>query len=274
MGAHSPIIVRLQGHIAVVIINRPDKLNSMNQDHYNQLGESHRRLDRTADITITVLTGKGRFFSAGSDVSSTFRNRPHDTDIRRVMSSTYFSNLDLTHTLSNFSKILVVALNGPVVGFPAALIAQADFIYAAPHTFLHTPFSSLGVPAEGAASRSFVRRLGVSKANDSLVMSRRISCEDLVASGFVNEMISAPTGKPEDSVGFLERIPDEVQERFIPITTQSSLLSIKNLIREPESRVDSRQNYDEVFAGLEMVTTGVAEQQMQEIKEGRKRHKL
>lgn len=64
MGAHSPIIVRLQGHIAVVIINRPDKLNSMNQDHYNQLGESHRRLDRTADITITVLTGKGRFFSA------------------------------------------------------------------------------------------------------------------------------------------------------------------------------------------------------------------
>lgn len=103
------------------------------------------------------------------------------------MSSTYFSNVDLTHTLPNFSKILVVALNGPVVGFPAALIAQAGFIYAAPHTFLLTPFSSLGVPAEGAASRSFVRRLGVSKANEALLMSRRISCEDLVASGFVNE---------------------------------------------------------------------------------------
>ncbi|GLA73736.1 hypothetical protein AtubIFM55763_004668 [Aspergillus tubingensis] len=246
----------------------------MRQDHYFQLGESLRNVDRTPEITITVLTGTGRFFSAGTDVSSTSRNMAHGTDIRRNMRSMYFSNLDLTHILVNFSKILIVALNGPVVGFPAALVAHADFIYAAPHTFLLTPFSSLGVAAEGAASRSFVRRLGISKANEALIMSKRIPCEELVANGFVNKVISAPSGKPDDSVGFLERVLEEVQKRFSSIATQSNLLSIKNLIREPERRIDSQQNCDEVFAGLEMVTTGIPGEQMRAIKEGRKRHKL
>ncbi|PYH28358.1 enoyl-CoA hydratase/isomerase family protein [Aspergillus neoniger CBS 115656] len=274
MRAQNPITVHLQGHIAVVTISNPEKLNSMRQDHYFQLGESLRNVDRTPEITITVLTGTGRFFSAGTDVSSTSPNMAHGTDIRRNMRSMYFSNLDLTHILVNFSKILIVALNGPVVGFPAALVAHADFIYAAPHTFLLTPFSLLGVAAEGAASRSFVRRLGISKANEALIMSKRIPCEELVANGFVNKVISAPSGKPDDSVGFLKRVLEEVQKRFSPIATQSNLLSIKNLIREPGRRIDSQQNCDEVFAGLEMVTTGIPGEQMRAIKEGRKRHKL
>ncbi|GKZ45872.1 hypothetical protein AbraIFM66951_008740 [Aspergillus brasiliensis] len=262
-GAQDVVTVHMQGHIAIVTINRPDKLNALNQDHYHQLGNIFRELERAADITMTVLTGTGRFFSAS-----------HGTDVRRHMSSTFFSNLDLTQIFNNFSKILIVALNGPVVGFPAALIAQADFIFAAPHTYLLTPFSSLGIAAEGAASRSFVRRLGVSKANEALIMSKRISCEELVASGFVNEVIHAPSGQPDDSTGFLEQVLGRVHKLFTPVGTQSGLLSMKKLICESDRRLDSQQNCDEVFAGLEMVTTGVPEQQMRAIGEGRRKHKL
>jgi peroxisomal 3,2-trans-enoyl-CoA isomerase len=52
-----------------------------------------------------------------------------------------------------------------VIGLSAALVSFADFVYAAPHAFLLTPFSSLGLVAEGAASRALVQRLGISKAN-------------------------------------------------------------------------------------------------------------
>ncbi|OJJ65865.1 hypothetical protein ASPBRDRAFT_60214 [Aspergillus brasiliensis CBS 101740] len=259
--------IHMQGHIAIVTINRPDRLNALNQDHYYQHGNIFRELERTADITMAVLTGTGRFFSAGTDVSSTFENMSHGTDVRRHMSSTFFSNLDLTQIFIDFSKILIVALNGPVVGFSAALIAQGDFIFAAPDTYLLTPFSSLGIAAEGAASRSFVRRLGIAKANEALIMSKRISCEELVASGFVNEVIHAPSGQPDDSTGFLEQVLGRVHELFGSVATQSSLLSMKN-------RIDNQQNCDEIFAGLEMVTTGVPEQQMRAIGEGRKKHKL
>ncbi|GKZ61463.1 hypothetical protein AnigIFM50267_007427 [Aspergillus niger] len=274
MDSHSPIIVRLQGHIAVVTLNRPDKLNALDQDNYYQLGKIFRHLEKTPDVTITVLTGTGRYFSAGTDVGSAFRNRPYGTDMRRNMSGTLFNNLDLTHTLANFPKILIVALNGPVVGFPAALIAQADFIYAAPHTFLLTPFSSLGVAAEGAASRSFVQRLGMSKANEALIMSKRISCEELVACGFVNGVVTSPSGKPDDSVGFLKQVLDEVHRRFDSLAARSCVVGIKDLIRKPERMINVQQNCLEVFAGLDMVATGVPEQHVQTLVEGQKKHKL
>ncbi|PYH62404.1 enoyl-CoA hydratase/isomerase family protein [Aspergillus niger CBS 101883] len=269
-----PIIVRLQGHIAVVTLNRPDKLNALDQDNYYQLGKIFRHLEKTPDVTITVLTGTGRYFSAGTDVGSAFRNGPYGTDMRRNMSGTLFNNLDLTHTLANFPKILIVALNGPVVGFPAALIAQADFIYAAPHTFLLTPFSSLGVAAEGAASRSFVQRLGMSKANEALIMSKRISCEELVACGFVNGVVTSPSGKPDDSVGFLKQVLDEVHRRFDSLAARSCVVGIKDLIRKPERMINVQQNCLEVFAGLDMVATGVPEQHVQALVEGQKKHKL
>lgn len=64
MDSHSPITVRLEGHIAVVTLNRPDKLNALDQDHYYQLGKIFRHLEKTPDVTITVLTGTGRYFSA------------------------------------------------------------------------------------------------------------------------------------------------------------------------------------------------------------------
>src|SRR5438045_6783694 len=82
-------------------------------------------------------------------------------------------NLELTHTFYSHPKILVTALNGPVVGLTAAIIAHSDFIYAMLHTFLFTPFSSLGLVAESNSSRSFVERLGISKANEALIMSKR-----------------------------------------------------------------------------------------------------
>jgi peroxisomal 3,2-trans-enoyl-CoA isomerase len=58
------ITVTYQDRVAVVTLNRPDKLNALNADLYYLLGERLREIDSREDIFITVLTGKGRFFSA------------------------------------------------------------------------------------------------------------------------------------------------------------------------------------------------------------------
>ena len=75
------------------------------------------------------------------------------------------NNLNVTEAFYTHPKILIVALNGPTIGLSAALTGFADFIYATPHTFLMTPFSSLGLVAEGGASVGFVQRMGLPKAN-------------------------------------------------------------------------------------------------------------
>ncbi|CAG8018558.1 unnamed protein product [Penicillium salamii] len=270
------VTVTYQDRVAIVTLNRPDKLNALNQDLYYLLAERLREIEQRNDIFITVLTGTGRFFSAGADVTST---RPGGGELssgarRELVKGFVANNVDVTRTFYNHSKILVVALNGPAVGLSAALIAHADFIYAAPHTFILTPFSSLGLVAEGGASRAFVERLGIAKANEALIMSKRITCDELVATGFVNRVISAPSGQKEDSDGFLKKVLEEVDERLGTHLNQTSLLGIKELVRRPEREILDRQNGLEAFAGLERFIAGYPQEEFRKLASGEKKHKL
>ncbi|KXG50374.1 Crotonase, core [Penicillium griseofulvum] len=270
------ITVAYQDRVAIVTLNRPDKLNALNADLYYLLGERLREVDSREDIFITVLTGTGRFFSAGADVTST---RPGNGDLsssarRELVKGFVANNVDVTRTFYNHSKILVVALNGPAVGLSAALVAHADFIYAAPHTFLLTPFSSLGLVAEGGASRAFVERLGIAKANEALIMSKRISCDELISTGFVNKVIASESGKQEDSDGFLKKVLEEVDDRLGTHLNQTSLLKIKELVRRPERELLDRQNGLEAFMGLERFMMGLPQEEFRRLASGEKRHKL
>jgi peroxisomal 3,2-trans-enoyl-CoA isomerase len=308
MSNEQVITVSYQDRVAIVTLNRPDKLNALNADLYYLLGERLREIDSRKDIFITVVTGTGRFFSAyvipcfhpnnfyirqkmcqesethltfypshsGADVTST---RPGSGDLssnvrRELVKGFVANNVDVTRSFYNHSKILVVALNGPAVGLSAALVAHADFIYAAPHTFILTPFSSLGLVAEGGASRAFVERLGIAKANEALIMSKRISCDELVAAGFVNKVITPESGKKEDSDGFLKKVLEEVEDRLGTHLNQTSLLGIKELIRRPERELLDRQNGIEAFAGLERFLAGYPQEEFRRLASGEKRHKL
>jgi enoyl-CoA hydratase/carnithine racemase len=269
------ITVTYKPRVAIITLNNPKKLNALNQDLYYLLGERLREVDKREDISVTVLTGNGRFFSAGADVTSSRPGGALSGNVRReIVRGFIANNIDITHTVAHHSKILVAALNGPAVGLSAALVSMADFIYAAPHTFLLTPFSSLGLVAEGAASRAMVERLGIAKANEALIMSKRITCDELVATGYVNKVIAAPSGKPDDSDGFLQKVLEEVEDRLGEHLNQSSLLKIKELIRRPEREVLDRQNHIEVFAGLERFLMGVPQEEFRKLASGEKKHKL
>ncbi|KAJ5669320.1 hypothetical protein N7462_010390 [Penicillium macrosclerotiorum] len=269
------ITLSYRDRVAIVTLNRPDKLNALNQDLYYLLGERLREIDQREDIYITVLTGTGRFFSAGADVTSSRPSGDLSSSVRRELVKGFVANnVDVTRTFYNHSKILVVALNGPAVGLSAALVAHADFIYAAPHAFLLTPFSSLGLVAEGGASRAFVERLGIAKANEALIMSKRITCDELVAAGFVNKVIQAPSGNKEDSDGFLKSVLAEVDDRLGTHLNQSSLLKIKELVRRPERELLDRQNGLEAFMGLERFLGGVPQEEFRKLASGEKKHKL
>jgi len=159
-----------------------------------------------------------------------------------------------------------------VVGLSAALTAFADFVYAAPHTFLLTPFSSLGLVAEGGASRALVQRLGITKANEALIMSKRISAEELLSTGFVNKIMEGVAPGEDDK--FRDMVLHEIDERLGEHLVGDSLLGIKALIRKPERDVLDLQNASEVFAGLERFMSGVPQGEFAKIASGQKRHKL
>lgn len=105
-------------------------------------------------------------------------------------------------------------------------------------------------------------------------MSKRISCEELVSTGFVNKVIMPESGKKEDSDGFLKKVLEEVDDRLGTHLNQSSLLKIKELVRRPERELLDRQNGLEAFMGLERFMKGVPQEEFRRLASGEKRHKL
>ncbi|KAJ9651272.1 dodecenoyl-CoA isomerase [Neophaeococcomyces mojaviensis] len=274
------VTLTLKAPIAIITLNRTKKLNALTQHHYYRISCLLRSIAANDSITITVLTGTGRFFSAGADVTSARpASDPSKTDggeadraRRDVLGGFVANNLDITRSFYQHPKILVAALNGPTVGISAALLGFCDFIYAAPHTYFLTPFSSLGLVAEGGASYGLVQRMGISTANEALLQSRKISCEKLVHCGFVNKVFK---GKDEkDSDGFLKQVLEELDDKLGSHLNRESLLGIKKLIRAPYEEALEAQGVREVMAGMQVFVNGVPQEEFRKIASGEKKHKL
>ncbi|KAI0570324.1 peroxisomal-enoyl-isomerase protein [Pyrenophora tritici-repentis] len=239
------------------------------------------------DVYITVLTGTGRFFSAGADVSSIGsgagagdgkEDRKEGGDVQereKWLKNFVAGNLHITHAFHTHPNILITALSGPAVGLSAALIAHSDFIYSAPHAYLLTPFSSLGLVTEGAACISLMRRLGLPKANEALILGKRITCAELLATGFVNKVFDGAGDERSEGYSdrFLGLVMQEVRESFEGLNGES-VVGIKRLIQGPWRGVFERSNVDEVMGGLERFVKGVPQEEFGRVARGERRHKL
>ena len=211
---------------------------------------------------------------SGADVHTPHETKPTRAATRELYLRGFVANnLELTQAFATHPQVLVVALNGPAVGLSAAVIGYADFVYAAPHAFLLTPFTSLGLVAEGNTSATFVERLGVSRANEALLMSKRIGCEELAQCGFVNRVFDEV--KPGESDKMLGLVLKEVDERLLGgHLNEQSLKRVKALIRKPQKERHESQLVAELMGGLGMFVEGYPQKKFARVKNGEKKHKL
>ncbi|KPM39362.1 hypothetical protein AK830_g7195 [Neonectria ditissima] len=264
----SIIDVEYRGRVAVITIDNPKKLNALSQLQYYELANRMREVAARDEVFITVLIGKGRGFDIRSNPE-----KPADPEKLRLywMQQFLAFNITTTEAFASHPKILVVALNGPVFGLSASLASHGDFIYCTPHAFLLTPFASLGLVSEGGGSLTLVQRLGISKAKEALLMGKKIPADELHSVGFVNRVFDCAEG---DDAGFRGLVLREVDEWLGEHLVGQSLISIKKLIRQPDTDVMARQNVAEVFAGMESLIKGVPQAEFDKIAAGEKRYKL
>ncbi|KAM0481331.1 hypothetical protein ACHAPX_003435 [Trichoderma viride] len=271
--ASKAITVDYKGRIALITLNQSEKLNTFNEEQFYFLGECLREIAKHDEVAITLLIGTGRFFSSGADVSDLGKvmAAPNRKDI---LAASLFNNIDLTRAFYTHPKILVVGLNGPVVGFPAALISFADFIYARPHAYLLLPFSSLGFAAEGGASRALRDRLGVAKAKEALMTSKRIPSDELLACGFVNKILQplshGSNTDGADPMEFLKQVLKELDKDLGSHLSDSSLLSIKQQFFQDDRRTYEHTSVQEAYTAVEKMCAGVPQKQMQRIAAAKK----
>jgi enoyl-CoA hydratase/carnithine racemase len=144
------------GNVRVLTLNRPAKLNAFTPDGYRAL---RGRLDDAAadeTVSVCVLTGAGRAFSSGVDLSVV--SRPNGA-------SELGAEFDpLMERLATFPKPLVAAVNGLAVGFGATILLHCDMVIVDEGAELRMPFARLGTTAEAASSWLLPQRVGMQQA--------------------------------------------------------------------------------------------------------------
>jgi enoyl-CoA hydratase/carnithine racemase len=176
------------GKVRVLTLNRPEKLNAFTADGYKILTG---RLDAAAadpDVAVVIVTGRGRAFSAGVDLSEMARPGG-STDL-----GAHFD--PLLRRLASFPKPLVGAVNGLAVGFGATLLLHCDVVVIDEGALVRLPFVALGTCAEAASSWLLPRRVGMQAAAWMVLSGAALTADEAVHYGFA--LAKAPAGRAVD----------------------------------------------------------------------------
>lgn len=170
-----------RGHIAYVTLNRPDKLNAMNADMHRELGEIWQDFQNDPDLRAAILSGNGRCFSAGADLSGgapdTYRYNGDFPDISRTR---------------RVYKPIVAALHSHVVGYGMWIAMDADFRVATPDTSFWLPEPQWGIATIPAGW--FPKMMPWAIASELLLLADRVDAERAREVGILNKVV------PEDQL--------------------------------------------------------------------------
>ena len=204
-----------QDHVRTVTLNRPEALNAFNKQQFDEVAEAFLGAEADADCRVLVLTGTGRAFSAGADLGPSTDYQPvHGLD-------------GMLHSIVDFTKPLVLAVNGLGVGIGATLSGLADFVYLAESARLRCPFSTLGLVAEAGSTRTFPALMGRQRAMWFLMASEWMSAAECKHAGIALDVL------PDE--GFLEAVQEKAAQ--LARLPRESLAAAKRLIVDDEARV-------------------------------------
>ncbi|UGQ46975.1 enoyl-CoA hydratase [Massilia endophytica] len=212
---YQELIVEVHGKVALIRLNRPKSLNSLNDSMMNELGEAFARFDKDPQIGCIVLTGSEKAFAAGADIAAmadyTYQDTYRDNYITR----------NWEHILK-VRKPVIGAVAGYALGGGCELAMMCDFLIAADSAKFGQPEIKVGVTPGAGGTQRLPRAIGKSKAMDLLLTARTIDAAEAERIGLVSRVIPA----------------DKLMEEALAIATQiaSMPLSVAMQIKDAVNR--------------------------------------
>ena len=187
------ILYEVKDEILTITLNRPDRLNAWTLQMLNDLLTAFDHADADDGIGAIVITGAGRGFCAGADLSegagSTFEGTENQPDLDDLGDSGGAASRRLFRCL----KPVIVAFNGPAVGVGLTMTLAADIRIAAPNIKMGFVFAARGIIPEGCSSYFLPRLVGISKALEWAMSARVFRSEEALEAGLLRSI-----HEPED----------------------------------------------------------------------------
>ena len=179
--------------VATITLNRPDKRNALSDTLTPALRETLLRFDEDPEARVVVLTGAGKAFCAGGDISGMGSAGKRAAPTRRTFQDgvreLQRKQETLTLRLYDLSKPTIAALPGPAAGAGFSIALACDLRIAAESAFVTTAFSNIGLSGDYGASWLLPQLVGIAKAKELFFTSRRVGAAEACALGIVNEVV-------------------------------------------------------------------------------------
>lgn len=197
--AYEQITFETQDGVATVTLNRPDKLNAWTRQMEREVRDAMEQSEKDDTVRVIILTGAGRGFCAGADMDllsgiedgtekrepgAAYGTRPYNVAIPADYQTqySYFPSL---------SKPVIAAINGPAAGLGMVVSLYCDMRFASRDAIFMTAFAKRGLIAEHGISWMLPRLIGHSAALDLLLSSRKVTAEEALRLGLVNQVHEA-----------------------------------------------------------------------------------
>lgn len=201
--------------IGLITLNRPEKLNAFNAKMMAEMLDVFDLIDSKDSIKAVIITGEGRAFCAGADLSAgadTF-NSEFDTSAEFSEDFRRDSGGILTLRMYNCLKPIVIACNGDAVGIGASLQLAADIRVASTASRFGFVFAKRGIVPDACSSWFLPRIVGVSKALELCFSGEIFSAEDALKFGMVNYLF-----EPDELMNASKEIAKKLFSNTAPVS--------------------------------------------------------
>lgn len=237
---YSEIQYDVSDHIATITLHRPDKLNAFTGTMMNEIIDAFDRTDADDDVHAVIITGSGRGFCAGADLSSgasTFAKGGSDvSDSKGLVRD---GGGLLTLRIFRSLKPVIGAINGAAVGVGVTMTLPMDIRLASDAAKFGFVFAKRGIVPEACSSWFLPRLVGISQAAEWVYTGRVFSAQEALDGGLIRSIHA-----PVDLLPAARAIAKEISDNTAPVSVATSRLMLWRMMGASHPmeahRVDSR----------------------------------
>lgn len=224
--AYEQILTEISDNILTITLNRPDKLNAFTQTMMNEMIDAFRKANANDDVRAIIVTGAGRSFCAGADLSagaSTFdATKRADRPERNAGPAETVNWSDervrdgggrLTLEIFECLKPVIAAVNGPAVGIGVTMQLAMDIRIASEEARFGFVFSRRGIVPEAASSWFLPRIVGIAQALSWCYSGKVFDAQEALRGRLVSEVV-----KPADLLPRARAIAREIADNTAPVS--------------------------------------------------------
>src|SRR3954470_15305758 len=191
---YSQIDLKMEGAIATLTLNRPEKRNAMSDDMRTEFIHALERVAADKSIRALVLTGAGKGFCAGGDIAGMERRMSAPTG--EIAFNGWHRQQRVHHTqtlLHTMPKPVIAAVNGAASGLGADTALACDFIIASEWASFTWSYIHRGIVPDGGGMYFLPRRVGLPRAKELIFTGRKVDVDEALALGIVDRKTTSET---------------------------------------------------------------------------------